>query len=118
MKLSDFKDEKALDAFADLIEPVSEILADENVSKALQSGKTIAAAKAAIKGHHKAVLTALAVLDGADPAEYHVSLLALPVKLLSVLNDPELTELFRSAEQTSDETSSIPRLESIEGGAH
>ena len=101
MKLSDLKGEAALDAFADLIEPVSEIITDkEFVRLARSNAPRPKLVKAAIKNHKKAVIEVLAILDGESPESYEVNLLTLPKKLLEVANDPEIASLFQSQGQT------------------
>ena len=102
MKLSDIKGERALDVLADLIDPVAEIFGDKEISAALQSGKAPAKAiKLALKNHKRAVLDMMAALDGEDPATYQPSLFVLPKRLLDLLNDPEVQQLFSSQETTS-----------------
>lgn len=106
MKLSEIRGEKALDVISDLIEPITEIFADQEFASIIRSNKPkVLAVKCAIKKHKKAVLTVLAILDEEDPATYNPSLLSIPMKLLDVLNDPELAELFPSVPQTSDQIS-------------
>ena len=116
MKLSDYKGEKALDILADLIEPATEIFGDKAVSKEFQSGKKLKAVKVAIKNHKKAVIELLAVLDGEDPKTYEerVTIFTVPMKLLQILNDPELLQAFSSQGQTGDATSSGSVSENIE----
>lgn len=106
MRFSEYRDEEALDVFAELIEPVSRILADPEVAKAAKGGNKMAAIKAAIKGHKKDVMEALAIMEGVPVAEYHCGVLSLPLKLLEILNDPDVLRLFTYAGQTGDATSS------------
>ena len=117
MKLSDFKGEKALDILADLIEPASEVFGDKEVLAAFQGGKRLNAVKLAIKNHKPAVIKILAVLEGETPEEYaeKITLFTLPMKLLQILNDPELLQAFSSQGQTGDATSSGSASESTEG---
>ena len=106
MRLSDITGERALDVLADLIDPVAEILGDKEISAALQSGKAPAKAiKLALKNHKRAVLDMMAAIDGEDPETYQPSLFVLPKRLLDLLNDPEVQQLFASQEMTSDEIS-------------
>lgn len=95
--------EDALDLFADLLEPVAEILADEELVKTIRSdGKLVTAVKLAIKRHKREVVEILARLEDKAPEEYEVNLLALPVKLLNLLGRPEIKELFISQGQSDD----------------
>lgn len=103
MKLSEIKGERALDVLADLIDPVAEIFGDKEIMTALQSGKAPAKAiKLALKNHKRAVLDMMATIDGEDPETYQPSLFVLPKRLLDLLNDPEVQQLFSSQETTSD----------------
>ena len=114
MKLSEIKGEAALDALADLIEPVSEIITDaEFVRLARSDAPKMTLVKTAIKSHKKAIIEILAVLDGKDPETYEVSILTLPMKLLEVFNDPEVISLFQS--QGQEQTSSGSAMENTEG---
>ena len=116
MKLSDIKGEAALDVLADLLEPAAEILGDQAVKTAFNGGSPLSAAKVAIKNHKKAVLTVLAICDGADPATYSPNVFSLPAKLLEILNDPEIIGLFNWQGQT-DKTSSGSATENTGDGA-
>ena len=99
MKLSDIKGEKAIEVLADLLEPVTEIMADKEVVALVRSGQKVKGISAALKNHKKACLTILALTDGEDPATYSPSILSIPMKGLELLNDPELISLFSSQSQ-------------------
>lgn len=96
MRLSEVKGERALDVLADIIEPISEIIADKEVAKTLRSGKKSKAVSLAIKNHKKAVIEVLAALDGKSVNEYECNLLSLPKQVLDIVNDPAVIELFTS----------------------
>ena len=113
MKLSDFKDDAALDLIADIIEPATEILADPAIKEAFSRSK-MAAIKVAIKSHKNAIREIVARLDGKNPEEYHFTALSLPVKLLNLLNDPELQQLFTSSGQTEGATACSSASETTE----
>lgn len=106
MKLSEVQGDAALDLLADILEPVGEIMGDKEVAAAAKGQNKMKAVSVAIKGHKKAVIEILARLDGVDPKEYKVNVLTLPVKLLELLNDKELVQLFTWQGQTGDATSS------------
>lgn len=101
MKLSEIKGEKALDTMAEIIEPLAEIMTDPEIVEMHKAGlPRIKMIKPIIKNHKKAVTTILALLDGEDPETYEVSLLTLPKKLMEVMNDEEINEVFFSQSQT------------------
>ena len=112
MKLSEFKDDAALELIADIIEPATEILADPAIKEAFSRSK-MAAIKVAIKSHKNAIREIVARLDGKNPEEYHFTALSLPVKLLSMFNDPDLQQLFTSSGQKEDETACSSASENI-----
>lgn len=100
MKLSDIKGERALDVLADIIDPVSTICADPEIQKAAKSGlPKLAIVKMLLKTHKKEVIEIMAYLDGEEPESYEFSLVTLPNKLLEIMNDPEVANLFTSQSQ-------------------
>lgn len=111
MKLSEVKGEAAMEMLADLIEPAGEIFGDKGVAEAYRKGNKLGAVKVAIKNHKKAVIEILAVLDGVPVEEYCPNLFSLPVKLLEILNDKDLLQLFTLQGQTGDATSSVSASE-------
>ena len=94
MKLSEYKNEEALDILADILEPSAKIFSDKDVKQAFEKGGQISGIKAAIKGHKTEIIEILAVLDGVPVAEYECNVLTLPVKLLEILNDTDLMSFF------------------------
>lgn len=108
MKLTDYKGEEALIVLADIIEPVGEIVTDkEFLDNLKKGGNKFRAISLAIRNHTKAVIALLAALERKDPSEYanEVSLATLPAKLLEIVNDKELAQLFTSQGRTGDATS-------------
>ena len=87
MKLSDFKGEAALDVLADIIEPLTIILADEEMQKLANShAPTLAYVKPAIKNHKQQVFEVLARLEDVPVEEFKetCSLITLPKMLLDL----------------------------------
>ena len=107
MKLSDYKDDEALDLLVELIDPAAEIFSDVQISNILRNNQpVIKAVKIAIKNHKQAVIQILATLDGVDVKDYHCNVLTLPIALLNILNDKELMDFFGSQGQTQGAMSS------------
>lgn len=95
--------EQELELFADLLEPVATIIADPEISALLKRGEPpIRAIAAAIKRHKQEVVEILAITDGADPADYKVNAMTIPIKLARLLKRPEVQELFTSLSQDDD----------------
>ena len=112
MKLSEYQGEAALDLLADLIEPAGEIMSDKVISVVFKKNRLKAIALA-IKNHKKAVIQILATMDGVPVDEYKCNVLTLPVKILEILNDPALVQLFTYQGQTGGAKSSGSVSENI-----
>ena len=115
MKLSDYKGEAALDKLAEIIEPLTIMLADPAMQEIAKSGSSsmIKYAKPMLKNHKKEVLEILAALED-EPVETYiekVTLLTLPAKLIEFLNDPEVQALFPS--QAQNEVTSLASIGSV-----
>lgn len=109
--LADVKGDAALDLVADLIDPVTEIMSDPVVAAAYRGtekepGSKAKAIKVAIKTHKKAITTILALMDEQDPETYEPSAMVIPVRLLQILNDPDMNSLFTLPDQSSEENTS------------
>ena len=113
MKLSEYQGEAALDILADLIEPAGEIMSDKEIGDVFKKNR-FKAIGLAIKNHKKAVMQILATMDGVPVEEYKCNVFSLPVKILELLNDPEMIQLFTYQGQTGDAKSSGSASENIE----
>lgn len=103
MRLSDIKGEDAIEVLANVLDPITEIAADEKVKKAFMGGYTkLQAAQTIMKLHPKAILKVFAILEREDPETYEPTLLEIPAKILDVLNDPAFTQFFGSQGQNQD----------------
>lgn len=105
MKLSEIKGTAAIDAIADIIDPVMAILSDEEVQAEIKSGKPKAMlVKPILKKKKAEVLEILAIINGEDPTTFKPSLIELPIMLIRLLNEidenKELADLFQSQRQT------------------
>ena len=100
MSLSKLEGDAALDALADLIEPATVVMGDPEMRGLIKSGQKMAAIRYSLKNHKKEITTILAILDGENPDTYKPRLLTAPIKLMEVLNDPEIQTLFFSPEKT------------------
>ena len=105
MKLSEYQGEAALDILADLIEPAGEIMADKEIGDVFKENR-FKAIGFAIKNHKKAVMRIMATMDGVPVEEYKCNVFTLPAKILELLNDPELIQLFTYQGQMGDAKSS------------
>jgi hypothetical protein len=107
MRLSDYKGEEAIEVLADIIEPLTAILGDEDMKKLVADNKgkkvaPVAYIKPILKNHPKEVIAVLAGIEKEPVEEYEkkVNVLTLPMKLLELMNDPQMQSLFTSQGQT------------------
>ena len=114
--LTEIKGDKALDLVADLLEPVTEIFSDEEVSKAYNVS-ILNAIKVAIKNHKKAVKTIVALMNEEDPNTYEPNVVEIPAMLYQVVTDKEIQRLFTSQGQNLNENTSGSVTESTKGKA-
>ena len=113
MKLSEYQGEDALDVLADLIEPAGEIMSDKQIGDVFKENR-FRAIGLAIKNHKKAVMQIMATMDGVPVEEYKCNVFTLPVKILELLNDPDIVQLFTYQGQTGDADSSGSASANIE----
>ena len=113
MKLSEYQGEAALDILADLIEPVGEIMSDKEIGEVFKENR-FKAIGMAIKNHKKAVIQIMSTMDGVPVDEYKCNVFTLPVKIMELLNDPALVQLFTYQGQMGDANSSGSASENIE----
>ena len=112
-KLSEYKNEEALDLLADILEPITYVFADKNFVQKLQESK-ISAIRHVIKYHKKETLSILAALEGVPVTEYECNIFTLPITILNILNDEDLKNFFASQGLKIGEESSGSAMENIE----
>lgn len=101
--LSDYKDDAAIDLWADLLEPLSVLLSDEGVKNAVRAGKSkTEIAREILKNHKK---EASEILLRIDPEP--IDGLNLVLRLVSVITDigknEEIASFFGYAVQAKQE---------------
>lgn len=113
MKLSEYKNEDALDLLADLIEPVSVLMTDDKLKKMVaNSAQRIDIAKYLLKAHNKEIIAVLARLNGADV--YDANIMDILKQVLDLINDPVLVDFFVSQVRNWGGAISSPATENIE----
>ena len=115
MKISEFRNEKGLEAIADIIEPLGEILGDGRFQAMIENGKAnkMQIAAYALKTHAGAIVETLARMDGVPKSEYNKSVIGMTKDLLAVLNDEELKDFFPSQGQRKADESSGSAMENL-----
>lgn len=114
MKISEIKGERALEVIADLIDPISEMLKDEEFKSIVKGDDRAKAVKYLLKSHKKNVLIILALINGENPETYEPTLVSLPMMLMDLLNDPDIAMLFGLRSQNTELASFGSAMENIE----
>lgn len=112
IKLSEYKNEDAIDILADLIVPASEIFSDPKLKLMLQTKRKRAEiAKVALKAHKKEVIEILSILDNVPVEKFEANPIELLSKFLELLSDNDLISFFSSAGQMKDSEYSSPAMD-------
>lgn len=105
-KILDARGEEALDVLADLLDPVTEIAQDDEISAMMRGGKATVAqlAAAVLRKHKPAVIRIMAVDDGktAEEEGKFLSVATIPLRLMAILNNPAIKEMLFGAAETSE----------------
>lgn len=121
-KLSEIKDDEAMDVLAEIIEPASIIIADEEFKVAVRGNKKeeikpdrLKAVKIAITKYREEIVKIMATLDGKPVEEFHYNVLTLPQMVLSIFNDKELIGFFSPQAENDSRKSSGSATVNTEG---
>lgn len=112
MKLSEFKDEKAIEVVANLLDPICNIVANPENEKA-KSKNVAAFLGAMLRNNRKDVMDMLAILNDEDPADFHCNAASVLKNVLELASDKELMQLFGAQGKTA--ASSGSASENTEG---
>lgn len=115
MKISDYKNEAALDLLADILEPAATIFADPQFKVVVTSSNRMSAVTYVIKNHKKEIIQILARIEGVSPSEYKGTVITMTKQVLDLLNDEELVGFFSSQGLMEEKKSSIKPMENIKG---
>lgn len=96
MKISDFKNEEALDLLVEIIDPVSKMMTDQAFIAKLKGAKKMEAVKIILKDHKSEIIEILAKLNGQKVEEYQGTIITMTVQILEILNDEDLVDFFIS----------------------
>jgi hypothetical protein len=116
-RLSEYKNEAALDLLVEIMEPAAELMSDKDAVALLYSkkpGDRMKGVTQMIKEHKGAVMHILAALDGVPVDQYECSFFTLPTRLIEILNDKELLGFFMAQQMTDTEKLSSSAMESTE----
>lgn len=113
-KLSSFENEDGLELLAEIIDPVSEIVADKEFQTLIQNHKIKDSVKVLLRNHPKSVVHILAALDKVSVEDYHGNVVTMTKSLFELLDDKEVLELFISQGQIEEGNASGSAMESTE----
>lgn len=106
LKILELENEQALDALAELIDPLNEILTDEELKKiANGGGNALGIIRKILKDHKQSIIAILAVLDNTEPENVKVSILSLLARfseLKTLYYTSGIRDLFSSQAQMND----------------
>ena len=94
MKWNEMDFDAQCDALCMLIDPAEELTGDKELLVLIRDKKLWKAAGRVLAEHREAVRHILAAFDGCDPSAVRLNLLALPGKILEILSNPDLIQLF------------------------
>ena len=116
MNLSQVRGEDALDLLADVMEPASIILDDEEVKNAFRNNKNkILTVRTVLKRHKAEMLEILAVVNQVPVEDYKPNPFEVLKSTLMILSDPGLSDFFTLQDQKTDAAFSGPASENTEG---
>lgn len=105
-KILDARGEEALDVLADLLDPVTEIAQDPEISAMMRGGKATVAqfTVAILKSHKSAVVDIMAIDDGKTAEEERklLSVATIPLRLMALLKNAAIKEMLFGAAETSE----------------
>jgi len=94
-KLSEIKNEDALDVLVNILDPVTEIFTDKKFETEWKKDVK-GAIKYVIGAHKKAVIELLAGIEGVPVNEFEISLIQIPMRLFDLFNDADTLDFFES----------------------
>lgn len=102
-QLSEIKGQDAIEVLGDILDPMVDILSDEEIQKIYMNERNVDVVRYIMKNHSQKVLEIMAIIDGEDIEDYNPSLLDIPIKLMQLIRDPVFAQLFTSqAQSTAD----------------
>lgn len=115
MKLSDYKGEDAVVLLGQIMDPLSEIIGDDDVKNAFRSDDRMGMVKPILSNHPGAIIEIMAKINGEDPEEFKpkVNIFTLPVMVMELIADDDFMGLFTLQSQTGQAARSGSATENI-----
>lgn len=115
MSLSQVRGEAALDLLADIMEPASAILDDDEVKEAFRGNKNkLKTVYVVLKRHKSEMLQILAAVNQVPVDDYRPNPFEILKSTFEILTDPGLSDFFISQDLKMDAVSSGPASENTE----
>lgn len=116
MKLSQIKNEDALEVLAEIMEPVAEIVKDKKFEQLMKDPNTpnIDRVKYILKVHKTSIVKIIAAMHQVPVEEYEFNIISLTKDVLEMMDDDDLLGLFTSQSQEAYATNSGSATENIE----
>lgn len=115
MKITDYRNEDALDLLADILAPASSIIGDKTFQNKLQTETKLTLAMYVLKNHKRSIIEILARLEGKKVSEYNANIVSMTKSLLEIMNDKELFDFFSSQGPNMEDAPSGSVTENTEG---
>ena len=114
-KLSEYKDEEALDLLLDLMSPCMNIMSNNKdlLDELAYPEKRLETCVSIVRNNKKDVIEIMRILDGNNP-DYHFSVMDLPFRLLEIATDKEFIDFLSLRAQEIKETSFGSAMENTE----
>lgn len=101
MKLSEYKNEDALELLGDIFEPLSDIMNDDAFKELIRTERSkLKVVQYLLQKKAKSIIQILARLDGVPVEQYNKNIVQMTTDLLDMVNDKELVDFFDSQSQT------------------
>jgi hypothetical protein len=120
-KLSEFKDDEAMDVLVEILEPSANLIKNNKFKLAIRGDKEkdikpnkMQAIKIAITENRKDVVKIMATLNETPVEDFHYNLLTLPKMMVELFNDKELIDFFQYRGETDLEIPSGSATENTE----
>jgi hypothetical protein len=115
-KLSDYKDNEAIELWGELLDPMSRILGDPNVAGAIRRGKPALIIASEIMKTHKDEAKEIMLRIDPTPIDGINFVTRLTSIVMDFINNESLKDFFRSAGQEKTDAESIGSVtDNIEG---
>ena len=117
MKLSEYTNEDALEVLADILEPASMIITDEQFKKSFETDPVFKCASYLLKAHKKEIISILAIIKGVPVKEYRANIFTMTKDVVELLSDKELMDfLSELGIQTDSMSFGVPMANTGEEG--